>query len=197
MVGAGGLGSPVLLYLAAAGVGTIGVVDDDLVDASNLQRQVVHGTKDVGRPKVDSAADAVADVNPLVTVVRHRERVTADNALALVGGYDLVLDGTDNFPTRYLVSDACVLTATPLVWGSILRFDGQVSVFWAEHGPTYRDLFPTPPPPGLGAVLRRGRRARRGLRDGRLGDGGRGGQAASPAPATRWSDAWWCSTRWR
>ena len=148
VVGAGGLGSPVLLYLAAAGVGTIGVVDDDLVDASNLQRQVVHGTKDVGRPKVDSAADAVADVNPLVTVVRHRERVTADNALALVGGYDLVLDGTDNFPTRYLVSDACVLTATPLVWGSILRFDGQVSVFWAEHGPTYRDLFPTPPPPG-------------------------------------------------
>ena len=147
VVGAGGLGSPVLLYLAAAGVGTIGVVDDDLVDASNLQRQVVHGTKDVGRPKVDSAADAVAEVNPHVTVVRHRERITAENALALVGGYDLVLDGTDNFPTRYLVSDACVLAATPLVWGSILRFDGQVSVFWAEHGPTYRDLFPTPPPP--------------------------------------------------
>ena len=148
VVGAGGLGSPVLLYLAAAGVGTIGVVDDDLVDASNLQRQVVHGTKDVGRPKVDSAADAVADVNPHVTVVRHRERITAENALALVDGYDLVLDGTDNFPTRYLVSDACVLAAKPLVWGSILRFDGQVSVFWAEHGPTYRDLFPTPPPPG-------------------------------------------------
>jgi adenylyltransferase/sulfurtransferase len=134
VVGAGGLGSPVLLYLAAAGVGTIGVVDDDLVDASNLQRQVVHGTSDVGRPKVDSAAEAVARVNPLVTVVPHRERLTAANALDLVGGYDLVLDGTDNFPTRYLVADACVLAARPLVWGSILRFDGQVSVFWAEHG---------------------------------------------------------------
>jgi len=148
VVGAGGLGSPVLLYLAAAGVGTIGVVDDDDVDASNLQRQVVHGTADVGRPKVDSAAEAVARVNPLVRVVRHHGRVTADNALDLAAGYDLVLDGTDNFPTRYLVSDACVLTGTPLVWGSILRFDGQVSVFWAEHGPTYRDLFPSPPPAG-------------------------------------------------
>jgi len=148
VVGAGGLGSPVLLYLAAAGVGTIGVVDDDDVDASNLQRQVVHGTADVGRPKVDSAAEAVARVNPLVRVVRHHGRVTADNALDLAAGYDLVLDGTDNFPTRYLVSDACVLTRTPLVWGSILRFDGQVSVFWAEHGPTYRDLFPSPPPAG-------------------------------------------------
>ncbi len=148
VVGAGGLGSPVLLYLAAAGVGTIGVVDDDVVDASNLQRQVVHGTDDVGRPKVDSAADAVARVNPHVRVVRHRERLTHANTLAVVGGYDLVLDGTDNFPTRYLVSDACVLASVPLVWGSILRFDGQVSVFWAEHGPTYRDLFPSPPPAG-------------------------------------------------
>ncbi len=148
VVGAGGLGSPVLLYLAAAGVGTIGVVDDDVVEASNLQRQVVHGTDDVGRPKVDSAADAVARVNPLVRVVPHRERLTRDNALEVVGGYDLVLDGTDNFPTRYLVSDACVLAGVPLVWGSILRFDGQVSVFWAAHGPTYRDLFPAPPPAG-------------------------------------------------
>jgi adenylyltransferase/sulfurtransferase len=148
VVGAGGLGSPVLLYLAAAGVGTIGVVDDDVVDASNLQRQVVHGTDDVGRPKVDSAAEAVARVNPLVRVVRHGERVTAANALELLAGYDLVLDGTDNFPTRYLVGDACAIAGTPLVWGSILRFDGQVSVFWAEHGPTYRDLFPVPPPPG-------------------------------------------------
>lgn len=148
VVGAGGLGSPVLLYLAAAGVGTIGVVDDDVVDASNLQRQVVHGTDDVGRPKVDSAAEAVARVNPLVRVERHHGRVTAGTALDLFAGYDLVLDGTDNFPTRYLVSDACVLAGLPLVWGSILRFDGQVSVFWAEHGPTYRDLFPVPPPPG-------------------------------------------------
>lgn len=148
VVGAGGLGSPVLLYLAAAGVGMIGVIDDDVVDASNLQRQVVHGTEDVGRPKVDSAADAVSRVNPHVRVVPHREPLTHANALAIVGGYDLVLDGTDNFPTRYLVSDACVLSSVPLVWGSILRFDGQVSVFWAEHGPTYRDLFPAPPPAG-------------------------------------------------
>lgn len=148
VVGAGGLGSPVLLYLAAAGVGTIGVVDDDVVDSSNLQRQVVHGVEDVGRPKVDSAADSVARINPLVEVVRHRGRVDPSTALALVRGYDLVVDGTDNFPTRYVVSDACVLAGVPLVWGSILRFDGQVSVFWAEHGPTYRDLFPAPPPPG-------------------------------------------------
>jgi molybdopterin/thiamine biosynthesis adenylyltransferase/rhodanese-related sulfurtransferase len=148
VVGAGGLGSPVLLYLAAAGVGTIGVVDDDVVDSSNLQRQVVHGVDDVGRPKVDSAAESVARVNPLVRVVAHRGRVDAATALDLVRGYDLVVDGTDNFPTRYVVSDACVLAGVPLVWGSILRFDGQVSVFWAEHGPTYRDLFPLPPPPG-------------------------------------------------
>lgn len=147
VVGAGGLGSPVLLYLAAAGVGTIGVVDDDVVDSSNLQRQVVHGVDDVGRAKVDSAADAVARVNPLVRVVPHRGRVDPSTALDLVRGYDLVVDGTDNFPTRYVVSDACVLAGVPLVWGSILRFDGQVSVFWAEHGPTYRDLFPSPPPP--------------------------------------------------
>ncbi|GAB4066249.1 adenylyltransferase/sulfurtransferase MoeZ [Angustibacter speluncae] len=148
VVGAGGLGSPVLLYLAAAGVGTIGVVDDDVVDSSNLQRQVVHGVDDVGRPKVDSAAESVARVNPLVRVVRHHGRVEPSTALDLVRGYDLVVDGTDNFPTRYVVSDACVLAGVPLVWGSILRFDGQVSVFWAEHGPTYRDLFPLPPPPG-------------------------------------------------
>ncbi len=148
VVGAGGLGSPVLLYLAAAGVGTIGLVDDDVVDESNLQRQIVHGTDDVGRLKVDSASDAIARVNPLVRVVPHAERLTAANALDVIGQYDLVLDGTDNFPTRYLVNDACVLAGKPLVWGSILQFDGQVSVFWAQHGPHYRDLFPEPPEPG-------------------------------------------------
>ncbi|WP_432483923.1 molybdopterin-synthase adenylyltransferase MoeB [Kineococcus esterisolvens] len=148
VVGAGGLGSPALLYLAAAGVGTIGVVDDDVVDESNLQRQVLHGTDDVGRPKVDSAADAVARANPLVRVVRHRERLTAGNALDVVSGYDLVLDGSDNFATRYLVNDACVLAGRPWVWGAVLRFDGQVAVFWQGRGPTYRDLFPEPPAPG-------------------------------------------------
>ncbi len=148
VVGAGGLGSPVLLYLAAAGVGTLGVIDLDVVEESNLQRQVLHGTADVGRPKVDSAADAVARINPLVQVLRHHERLTPQNALEVVAGYDLVLDGTDNFPTRYLVNDACVLSGKPLVWGSILRFDGQVSLFWAAHGPHYRDLFPHPPDAG-------------------------------------------------
>jgi molybdopterin/thiamine biosynthesis adenylyltransferase/rhodanese-related sulfurtransferase len=158
VVGAGGLGSPVLLYLAAAGVGTIGVVDDDVVDLTNLHRQVVHGTDDVGRAKVDSAADAVAAVNPLVTVVRHRERLTSANALDVLRGYHLVVDGTDTFPTRYLVGDACTILGLPCVWGSVLRFDGQVSLFWAdpppgpdgvaEPGVTYRDLFPDPPPPG-------------------------------------------------
>ena len=148
VVGAGGLGSPALLYLAAAGIGTLGVVDDDVVEESNLQRQVLHGSADVGRPKVDSAADAVARLDPAIRVVRHRERLTADNALDLVAGYDLVLDGSDTFATRYLVNDACVLTGTPWVWGAVLRFDGHVAVFRDGHGPTYRDLFPTAPPPG-------------------------------------------------
>ena len=148
VVGAGGLGSPALLYLAAAGVGTIGVVDADVVDASNLQRQVIHGEGDVGRRKVDSAADRVAEVNPHVTLVRHAVHLDSGNALEILRGYDLVLDGTDNFPTRYLVNDACAILGIPEVWGSIFRFDGQVSVFWAKHGPTYRDLFPEPPPPG-------------------------------------------------
>jgi len=148
VVGAGGLGSPVLLYLAAAGVGTIGIVDDDVVEASNLQRQVVHGQADLGRPKVVSARDRVHDVNPEVDVVTHALRLDSTNALDVLGGYHLVLDGTDNFATRYLVNDACAILGVPEVWGSIFRFDGQVSVFWAEHGPTYRDLHPTPPPPG-------------------------------------------------
>jgi sulfur-carrier protein adenylyltransferase/sulfurtransferase len=151
VVGAGGLGSPALLYLAAAGVGTIGVIDPDVVEASNLQRQVVHGASDVGRRKVDSAADTIAEVNPLVEVVRHPVRLDSSNALEVLAGYDLVLDGTDNFATRYLVNDACVLLGVPCVWGSIYRFDGQVSVFWGGQGrgyPCYRCLFPDPPPPG-------------------------------------------------
>jgi sulfur-carrier protein adenylyltransferase/sulfurtransferase len=155
VLGAGGLGSPALLYLAAAGVGTIAVIDPDVVDVSNLQRQVVHGVDDVGRLKVDSAADTIAQVNPLVEVVRQPVRVDASNALELLAGYDLVVDGTDNFATRYLVNDACVLLGVPYVWGSVFRFDGQVSVFWGRSGPDgaqefpcYRCLFPEPPPAG-------------------------------------------------
>ena len=148
VVGAGGLGSPALLYLAAAGVGTLGVVDDDVVETSNLQRQVIHSDADVGRLKTESAVDAVARVNPSVEVVRHDLRLDSSNALEVLRDYDVVLDGTDNFPTRYLLNDACVLLGKPHVWGSIYRFDGQVSVWWAEHGPCYRCVFPTPPPPG-------------------------------------------------
>ncbi|MCR1984430.1 ThiF family adenylyltransferase [Cellulosimicrobium cellulans] len=175
VVGAGGLGSPALLYLAAAGVGTIGIVDDDAVDTSNLQRQVIHGGSDVGRRKVDSARESIADVNPHVHVVEHALRLDADNALDVLRGYDVVLDGADNFPTRYLVSDAAEVLGLPVVWGSIYRFQGQVSVFWAAprfavpdeaahpgaagpdpagpgeqapRGVTYRDVFPVPPPPG-------------------------------------------------
>jgi sulfur-carrier protein adenylyltransferase/sulfurtransferase len=147
VVGAGGLGSPALMYLAAAGVGTIGVVDDDVVDASNLQRQVVHGAADVGRPKTESAAETVAAINPLVTVVRHDTRLTSENALEILADYDVVLDGADNFATRYLVNDACVLLGLPHVWGSIYRFDGQVAVWFAGYGPCYRCVFPDPPPP--------------------------------------------------
>jgi sulfur-carrier protein adenylyltransferase/sulfurtransferase len=148
VIGAGGLGAPALQYLAAAGVGTLGIVDDDVVALSNLQRQVIHTVADLGRPKTDSAIDAVARLNPLVEVRTHPVRLTADNAVDLVGQYDLVLDGADNFVTRYLVSDAATLTGRPCVWGSILRFQGQVSVFWAGNGPTYRDLYPEAPPPG-------------------------------------------------
>jgi sulfur-carrier protein adenylyltransferase/sulfurtransferase len=149
VVGAGGLGSPALMYLAAAGVGTIGVVDDDVVELTNLQRQVVHGVSDVGRSKSESAAQTLASVNPLVRVVRHDVRIDSSNALEIIAGYDLVLDGTDNFPTRYLLNDACVLLGKPDVWGSIFRFDGQTSIWWAQHGPCYRCVFPEPPPPGL------------------------------------------------
>lgn len=149
LVGAGGLGSPAALYLAAAGVGTLGIVDDDVVDETNLQRQVLHGTGAVGRPKLESAAARLLDLNPLVTVVPHAERLTSANALDLVRRYDVVLDGSDNFPTRYLVNDACVLTDRPDVYGAIFRFEGQVSVFGAEGGPCYRCLFRDPPPPDL------------------------------------------------
>jgi len=149
VVGAGGLGSPALMYLAAAGVGTIGVVDADVVELSNLQRQVVHGVGDVGRLKTESAAQTLASVNPLVHVVRHDVRIDSTNALQIIADYDLVVDGTDNFPTRYLLNDACVLLGKPDVWGSIYRFDGQISIWWAQHGPCYRCVFPQPPPPGL------------------------------------------------
>ncbi len=149
LVGAGGLGSPLALYLAAAGVGRIGLVDFDVVDASNLQRQILHGTKDVGRPKLDSARDRIRDVNPHVQVDTHATRLTSDGALELMKPYDIVIDGTDNFPTRYLVNDACVLLGKPNVYGSIFRFEGQASVFDARVGPCYRCLYPEPPPPGL------------------------------------------------
>ncbi|MBW3086624.1 putative adenylyltransferase/sulfurtransferase MoeZ [Austwickia sp. TVS 96-490-7B] len=149
VVGAGGLGSPVLTYLAAAGVGTVGVVDDDVVDRSNLQRQVVHSTADVGRAKVESAADRIAQINPEVQVVAHPWRLTAERAAQVVAAYDVVVDATDNFPTRYLLSDACVVVGRPLVWGAVSRFDGQVSVWWPGKGPCYRCVFPRPPAPGL------------------------------------------------
>lgn len=149
LIGAGGLGSPVSMYLAAAGVGTIGMVDFDVVDATNLQRQILHGTSDLGRPKLDSAVDSLREINPHVTVEPIRERLTSRNALEVLEGYDLVVDGTDNFPTRYLVNDACVLTGIPNVYGSIFRFDGQASVFWGARGPCYRCLFAEPPPPGM------------------------------------------------
>ncbi|SEP62394.1 molybdopterin-synthase adenylyltransferase MoeB [Arthrobacter sp. OV608] len=148
VIGAGGLGSPALLYLAAAGVGTLGIIDDDAVDLSNLQRQVIHGVADVGRPKIESARDSIAALNPLVDVRLHDVRLDAANALELFADYDLILDGADNFATRYLVNDAAAILGKPYVWGSIFRFDGQVSVFWEKHGPTYRDLYPEAPPAG-------------------------------------------------
>jgi adenylyltransferase/sulfurtransferase len=148
LVGAGGLGSPLALYLAAAGVGRLGLVDFDVVDFSNLQRQVLHGTPDVGRPKLRSAADRVAAINPEVRVDLYETHLTSANAFDILGPYDLVIDGTDNFPTRYLVNDACVLLGKPNVYGSIFRFEGQASVFYPGKGPCYRCLYPEPPPPG-------------------------------------------------
>lgn len=148
-VGAGGLGSPALMYLAAAGVGTLGVVEFDIVDESNLQRQIIHGQSDIGRPKAESARDAIAEINPYIDVVVHNQRLDNDNVLEIFAQYDLIVDGTDNFATRYLVNDACVILDRPYVWGSIFRFEGQASVFWASRGPQYRDLYPEPPPPGM------------------------------------------------
>ena len=148
-IGAGGLGSPLALYLAAAGVGTLGIVDFDVVDFTNLQRQVIHGTSDVGRKKLDSAADTLSEINPNVEVRKFDTRLSSANALELFREFDIIADGTDNFPTRYLVNDACVLTGKPNVYGSIFRFEGQASVFATKDGPCYRCLYPEPPPPGL------------------------------------------------
>lgn len=148
-IGTGGLGSPLALYLSAAGVGRIGLVDFDVVDHTNLQRQIIHGTGDVGRPKLDSARESITEINPHVQVDTHETMITSDNAMELVKPYDIVVDGTDNFPTRYLVNDTSVLLGKPNVYGSIFRFEGQASVFWAEKGPCYRCLYPEPPPPGL------------------------------------------------
>ncbi|MFD0683111.1 adenylyltransferase/sulfurtransferase MoeZ [Actinomadura fibrosa] len=148
-VGAGGLGSPALMYLAAAGVGTLGIIDFDVVDESNLQRQVIHRQSSLGQPKAESAAATVREINPLIDVVVHNTALDRDNIMDIFGQYDLIVDGTDNFATRYMVNDAAVLLGKPYVWGSIYRFDGQASVFWAEHGPCYRCLYPEPPPPGM------------------------------------------------
>lgn len=149
LIGAGGLGSPLALYLAAAGVGTLGLVDFDVVDVTNLQRQVLHGTKDIGRPKLDSARDRIKDVNPFVHVEGYETRLTSQNALEIIRDYDVIVDGTDNFATRFLTNDACVILAKPNVYGSIYRFDGQASVFATADGPCYRCLYPVPPPAGL------------------------------------------------
>jgi len=148
-VGAGGLGSPALMYLAAAGVGTLGIVEFDVVDESNLQRQIIHGQSSIGVSKAESARARIAEINPLVTVELHDTRLDSSNVMEIFAQYDLIVDGTDNFATRYLVNDACVLLGKPYVWGSIFRFEGQASVFWAEHGPCYRCLYPEPPPPGM------------------------------------------------
>jgi molybdopterin/thiamine biosynthesis adenylyltransferase/rhodanese-related sulfurtransferase len=148
-VGAGGLGSPALMYLAAAGVGTLGIVEFDVVDESNLQRQIIHGQSTLGMSKAESAKQRILEINPLINVRVHEERLDSENVMDLFSQYDLIVDGTDNFATRYLVNDACVLLGKPYVWGSIYRFEGQASVFWAENGPCYRCLYPEPPPPGM------------------------------------------------
>ncbi len=147
VVGAGGLGSPLAMYMAAAGVGRLGLVDYDTVDLTNLQRQIIHGTSDLGRPKVESARDRLRDINPHICIETHQKSLSSENALDIIKGYDLVVDGTDNFPTRYLLNDACVFTGKPFIFGGIFRFDGQVSIFCTKEGPCYRCFFPTPPPP--------------------------------------------------
>ena len=149
IVGTGGLGAPLALYLSAAGIGTIGIVDFDFVDESNLQRQIIHGTKDVGRPKVASAKDRMKSINPYINIITHNEALTSKNAMDIIADYDIVADGTDNYQTRYLVNDACVFLGKPNVYGSIFQFEGQSSIFYAKEGPCYRCLYPSPPPPGL------------------------------------------------
>jgi len=149
LIGCGGLGSPLSMYLAAAGIGRLGLVDFDLTDFTNLQRQVAFGTQDVGRPKVDATKDRIKQINPNVEVTTYRTKLTADNVMDIFKEYDIIIDGTDNFPTRYLVNDACVFLKKPNVYGSIFRFEGQATVFWAEKGPCYRCLYPEPPPPGM------------------------------------------------
>src|SRR5215470_10542576 len=149
LIGTGGLGSPLALYLAAAGIGRIGLVDYDVVDESNLQRQVIHGQSTIGMSKIESAAKRILDVNPFVQIDKYEVPLTSENALEILKPYDVIIDGTDNFPTRYLVNDACVKLGKPNVYGSIFRFEGQLSVFYAKEGPCYRCMFPTPPPPGL------------------------------------------------
>ena len=149
IVGTGGLGAPLALYLSAAGIGTIGIVDFDFVDESNLQRQIIHGTRDVGRPKVASAKDRMKGINPYINIVTHNEALTSKNAMEIIADYDIVADGTDNYQTRYLVNDACVFLGKPNVYGSVFQFEGQASIFHAEKGPCYRCLYPSPPPPGL------------------------------------------------
>jgi adenylyltransferase/sulfurtransferase len=149
LIGTGGLGAPVAMYLAAAGVGTIGLVDFDVVDVSNLQRQVIHGTKDIGKKKIDSAEETMRDINPLINIIKHEVALSSANALEILKDYDIIADGTDNFPTRFLINDACVLLNKPNVYASIFRFEGQATIFAAEGGPCYRCLYPEPPPPGL------------------------------------------------
>ena len=149
LIGTGGLGAPVAMYLAAAGVGTIGLVDFDVVDVSNLQRQVIHGTKDIGKKKIDSAEETMRDINPLVKIIKHEVALSSENALDIMRDYDIIADGTDNFPTRFLINDACVILNKPNVYASIFRFEGQATIFAAEGGPCYRCLYPEPPPPGL------------------------------------------------
>ena len=177
VIGTGGLGSPLALYLAAAGVGTLGLADFDVVDVSNLQRQIIHFTSDIGRPKIDSAEEKLKAVNPGLTIIRHEQTVDSSNALELFGGYDVIVDGTDNFPTRYLVNDACVLLGKPNVYGSIFRFDGQATVFFPPHGPCYRCLYPEPPPPDLVPNCAEGGVLGNPARIDRRGPGDRDGQA--------------------
>ncbi|MCZ6681532.1 MAG: molybdopterin-synthase adenylyltransferase MoeB [Candidatus Poribacteria bacterium] len=149
LVGAGGLGSPAGLYLAAAGVGTLGILDLDVVDLSNLQRQLLHGTSDIGRPKTESAKETIAEINPDVNVITHSKRLSSENAFEILEQYDVVVDGCDNFPTRYLINDACVMLGKPNVHGSIFQFEGQATIFYPGKGPCYRCLYPVPPPPGM------------------------------------------------